>query len=46
MARLFYVVVEKDSASYFVASIPALSGCHTQARSGYGICLLERPEQA
>jgi len=33
MARQFNVVVEKDSEGFFVASVPALSGCHTQARS-------------
>jgi len=29
----FDVIVEKDSDGYFVASVPALPGCHTQARS-------------
>jgi predicted RNase H-like HicB family nuclease len=33
MARQFDVVVEKDSEGFFVASVPALIGCHTQARS-------------
>jgi len=33
MARQFDVVVEKDSEGFYVASAPALSGCHTQARS-------------
>jgi predicted RNase H-like HicB family nuclease len=33
MARQFDVVVEKDSDGFFVASVPALSGCQTQARS-------------
>jgi predicted RNase H-like HicB family nuclease len=33
MARHFDVVVEKDSEGFFVASVSALSGCHTQARS-------------
>lgn len=33
MARQFDVVVEKDSAGYFVASVSALPGCHTQAKS-------------
>ena len=33
MARQFDVVVERDSEGFFVASVPALSGCHTQARS-------------
>lgn len=33
MTRQFDVVVEKDSAGYFVASVPSLPGCHTQAKS-------------
>jgi predicted RNase H-like HicB family nuclease len=33
MTRQFDVIVEKDSAGYFVASVPALPGCHTQAKS-------------
>jgi predicted RNase H-like HicB family nuclease len=33
MARQFDVVVEKDSEGLFVASVPALAGCYTQARS-------------
>jgi predicted RNase H-like HicB family nuclease len=33
MKRQFDVVVERDSEGYFVASVPALPGCHTQARS-------------
>jgi predicted RNase H-like HicB family nuclease len=33
MAYQFDVVVEKDSEGNFVASVPALPGCHTQARS-------------
>ena len=33
MTRQFDVVVEKDSEGFFVASVPALAGCHTQARS-------------
>ncbi|HQX46081.1 MAG TPA: type II toxin-antitoxin system HicB family antitoxin [Steroidobacteraceae bacterium] len=33
MSRQFDVVVERDSEGYFVASVPALPGCHTQARS-------------
>jgi predicted RNase H-like HicB family nuclease len=31
MTRQFEVVIEKDSDGFFVASVPALSGCHTQA---------------
>jgi len=33
MTRQFDVVVERDAEAYFVASVPALPGCHTQARS-------------
>ena len=33
MTRQFDVVVERDSHGFFVASVPALPGCHTQARS-------------
>ena len=33
MDREFDVVVERDSDGYYVASVPALHGCHTQARS-------------
>jgi predicted RNase H-like HicB family nuclease len=33
MDREFHVVIERDSGSYYVASVPALPGCHTQARS-------------
>jgi predicted RNase H-like HicB family nuclease len=31
--RNFDVVVEKDEEGYYIASVPALPGCHTQARS-------------
>jgi predicted RNase H-like HicB family nuclease len=33
MVREFNVVIEKDEDGYFVASVPALRGCHTQAKS-------------
>ena len=33
MTRQFDVVIEKDSAGYFVASVATLPGCHTQAKS-------------
>jgi len=33
MMHQFDVIVEKDSVGYFVASVPALDGCHTQAKS-------------
>jgi len=31
--REFYVVVEKDEDNYYVADVPELPGCHTQAKS-------------
>jgi predicted RNase H-like HicB family nuclease len=33
MQRDFTVIVERDEEGYYVASVPALAGCHTQARS-------------
>ena len=33
MSREFSVVIERDEEGYYVASVPALTGCHTQARS-------------
>ncbi len=33
MSRDFSVVIERDEEGYFVASVPALPGYHTQARS-------------
>ena len=33
MQRNFDVIVEKDEEGYYIASVPALPGCHTQARS-------------
>lgn len=33
MTREFSVVIEKDEEGYYVASVPALRGCHTQAKS-------------
>ena len=29
----FSVIIEKDEDGYFVASVPSLRGCHTQAKS-------------
>jgi predicted RNase H-like HicB family nuclease len=37
MARQFDVVVEKDSEGFFVASVPAFAGCHTQGGSLGGL---------
>ena len=31
--REFTVIVERDEDGYYVASVPELRGCHTQARS-------------
>lgn len=33
MPQHFDVVIERDSDGYYVASVPKLPGCHTQARS-------------
>jgi predicted RNase H-like HicB family nuclease len=33
MSREFSVVIERDSEGYYVGSVPALPGCHTQAHS-------------
>ena len=33
MDRNFDVVVERDGEGYYVASVPAIPGCHTQAKS-------------
>ena len=31
--RVFDILIEKDEDGFFVASVPALPGCHTQAKS-------------
>jgi predicted RNase H-like HicB family nuclease len=33
MNRSFDVIVERDEAGMYVASVPAIPGCHTQAAS-------------
>jgi predicted RNase H-like HicB family nuclease len=33
MKREFNVIIELDSDGYYVASVPELKGCHTQAKS-------------
>jgi predicted RNase H-like HicB family nuclease len=33
LAHQFDVVIERDEEGYYVASVPQLPGCHTQARS-------------
>lgn len=44
MVREFTVVIERDEEGYLVGSVPALKGCHTQARSMDE--LLERIKEA
>lgn len=29
----FDVVIERDEKGYYIASVPQLAGCHTQAKS-------------
>ncbi len=31
--RKFTVVIERDEDDYYVATVPALRGCHTQAKN-------------
>jgi predicted RNase H-like HicB family nuclease len=33
MTHEFNVVIEKDEDGMYIASVPALRGCHTQAKS-------------
>jgi predicted RNase H-like HicB family nuclease len=33
VTREFSVIIERDAEGFFVASVPELRGCHTQARS-------------
>lgn len=33
MPRTFNVVIERDEEGFYVASVPELHGCHTQAKS-------------
>jgi predicted RNase H-like HicB family nuclease len=33
MAKQFSVIIERDREGYYIASVPSLQGCHTQARS-------------
>jgi predicted RNase H-like HicB family nuclease len=32
-ARKFTVVIERDEDGYYVATVPSLRGCHTQAKN-------------
>jgi len=33
MTKEFSVIIERDEDGYYVASVPELQGCHTQAKS-------------
>jgi predicted RNase H-like HicB family nuclease len=33
MNKEFNVIIEKDEEGFYVATVPALKGCHTQAKS-------------
>ena len=33
MKREFNVIIERDTEGYYVATVPELRGCHTQAKS-------------
>ena len=33
MIREFNIVIEQDEDGYYIASVPELPGCHTQAKS-------------
>ena len=33
MQHQFDIVIERDEEGYYIASVPQLPGCHTQARS-------------
>ena len=33
MKKDFNVIIEKDVEGFYIASVPALKGCHTQAKS-------------
>ncbi len=33
MSKIFNVVIERDEDGYYIASVPSLRGCHTQAKS-------------
>jgi len=33
MSQEFTVIIEQDEEGYYVATVPQLHGCHTQARS-------------
>ncbi len=33
MERAFNVIIERDSEGFYIATVPELPGCHTQAKS-------------
>lgn len=33
MRKEYHVIIERDVEGYFIASVPTLRGCHTQAKS-------------
>lgn len=33
MTSVFSILIERDSEGWYVASVPELRGCHTQAKS-------------
>jgi len=33
MAKEFTVIIEQDEEGYYIAEVPQLKGCHTQAKS-------------
>lgn len=33
MKREYTVIIEQDESGYYVADVPELDGCHTQAKS-------------
>ena len=33
MTKEFNVIIERDEEGYYIASVPELPGCHTQAKS-------------
>ena len=55
MARIFPVVIEKDSTGFFVISCPVLEGCYTQGttidealeniKEAIGLCLEDLKEE-
>jgi predicted RNase H-like HicB family nuclease len=33
MSKEYSVIIERDTDGFYIASVPELSGCHTQAKS-------------